>query len=152
MPLTHSQNDAKCVKQHWKSVENQEWAALYPLGLGCGEVGEAITQLCLHSLTSNCLLHHLPGTWTFVFLWHTADLAGFVFQSSFNSCVAFQLKSPIQVTVQSRWQLCRHDKGNRGDEEAGHCQLGLLRQAIPHRRAGSCMMLGVVTDVVPAPR
>lgn len=151
--LTHSQGDAKCVKQYWKSAGNQEQAALYPLGLGCGEVGESISQLCLHSLASDCLVHHLPGMWTSVFLWHTTNLAGFVFHSAFNSCVAFQLKSPVQVTVQSRWQLCWHDKGTRGDEEAGHCQLGLLTQAIPYRkRAGSCMMLGGVMDVVPAPR
>lgn len=29
--LTHSKDDAKRVKQHWKNVGNQEQAALYPL-------------------------------------------------------------------------------------------------------------------------
>lgn len=141
------------------SITERAWEIrselLLPLGLGRGEVDESISQLCLHSLTCDCLLHRLCGMWTLVFLWQTTDLTGFIPFPLLLILVLLFILIPQFRSQCSPANRCA-DKGSRDDGEAGDCQLGLLRQAIPYRRRAGQLhdawLLGGVMDVVPATR
>lgn len=101
------------------------------------------------------LLHHLCGMWTLVFLWQTTDLTGFIPFPLLLILVLLFILIPQFRSQCSPANRCA-DKGSRDDGEAGDCQLGLLRQAIPYRRRAGQLhdvwLLGGVMDVVPATR